>query len=557
MTSDHDIGRAGNPGEAGRVEDGGDALTRRRFIRGVGAAGLGLAAPKLLDLRGRPTHLVRGAASLPLGGPTPRTPKKGGILRIGYVGNGTSETYNPAVANTPIDSLHGYLVFDPLMRVGPYHQLEPGLAVGWQSNKDATVWEIRLRSGVHWHDGKPFTADDVIYSFHQLGNPANLGHSAVTQFRMNDIKKLSDTLVRVPLNSPNADLSSIFGYFNAAIVVQNGAKDFTKPIGTGCYKLESFTPGKQSVLTANRDYWDSPKPYPDGLVLLSIDDDSARLNALESGQIDICGTMNYAQAKAGIPSSNYDIVVGYAGAQENFNMRVDQAPFKDVRVRQAMKLLINRPAMIEAALDGFGTVLNDIPGPGFPHYDSSLPQHHQDIAQAKSLLKHAGQSDLRVQLQTADAGLGQLQAAEVFVQQLNQAGLKGVTLKVQPVAAYYNPALLFTKMTFAQNIWAIGSLASFYSQALVTGAALDETHWSNRSFDQLYKKAIGATNPQLAKQYWNQLQAMQYNQGGYIFWAEVHNVDGLSKKVAGFGGPGVGWAYPTGDQRVWDWGLAT
>ena len=296
----------------------------------------------------------------------PRTPKKGGTLRIGYVGNGTSETYNPAVANTPIDSLHGYLVFDPLMRVGPYHQLEPGLALGWQSNKDATVWEIRLRSGVHWHDGKPFTADDVIYTFRTMGSPAHLGHAAVTQFRLNDLKKLSDTLVQVPLNSPNGNLSSLFGYFNAAIVVQNGAKDFTKPVGTGCYKLESFTPGRQSVLTANRDYWDSPKPYPDGLVLQSIDDDSARLNALESGQIDICGTMNYAQAKAGIPSSNYDIVVGYAGAQENFNMRVDQAPFKDVRVRQAMKLLIDRPAMIEAALDGFGSVANDIPGAGVP-----------------------------------------------------------------------------------------------------------------------------------------------------------------------------------------------
>ena len=473
------------------------------------------------------------------------------------MGNGTSETYDPALANTPVDSLHVYLVFEPLMRVGPYHQLEPGLAVGWQSNKDATVWEIRLRSGVTWHDGKPFTADDVIYSFRRMGSPANLGHSAVAQFNLNGLKKLSNTLVQVPLNSPNADLSSLFGYVNAACMVQNGAKNFAKPIGTGCYKLESFTPGQQSVLTANRDYWDSPRPYPDGFVLQSIDDDEARLNALLSNQIDICGTLNYTQAKAGISSSNYEVIVGYAGAQENFNMRVDQHPFTDVRVRQAMKLLINRPAMIESALDGFGSVLNDIPGPGFPHYDSSLPQRHQDIEQAKSLLKAAGQSDLRIQLQTCDAGLGQLQAAEVFTQQLHQAGLTGVQLKVQPVASYYNPSLLFTKMTFAQNIWAIGSLNSFYSQSLVKGAALDETHWSNSAFDTLFAKAQGATNPKQAQQYWNQLQAMQYNEGGYIFWAEVHNVDGLSKNVAGYGGPGVGWAYPTGDQRVWDWGLAS
>ena len=533
--------------------DGGGAVTRRGFLQGVGATGLGLAAPQLLELAG--SSVARAAASSPLGGPPPRTPKKGGTLRVGYVGNGTSETYNPAVANTPIDSLHGYLVFDPLMRVGPYHQLEPGLAVDWQPNKDATVWEIRLRSGVHWHDGKPFTADDVIYTFRTMGNPAHLGHAAVEAFKLNDVKKLSDTLVRVPLSAPNADLSSLFGYFNPAIVVQNGTKNFTKPIGTGPYKLVSFTPGRQSVLTANRDYWDHPRPYPDSFVLQSIDDDAARLNALLSNQVDICGTLNYTQAKAGV-SGGYSVITGYGGLHENFNMRVDQAPFNDVRVRQAMKLLINRPAMIEAAVNGFGSVANDIPGRGFPHYDNSLPQRQQDIGQAKSLLKAAGQSDIRVQLQTCDAGLGQLQAAQVFVQQAHQAGLTGIQLKVQTPAAYYNPSLLFTKMTFAQNIWAVGSLNSFYSQALVKGAALDETHWNSSSFDALFAKAVAETNPQRAQQYWSQLQAIQYNQGGYIFWAQVHNVDAISSKVAGFGGPGVGWAYPSGDQRVWEWGLA-
>jgi peptide/nickel transport system substrate-binding protein len=111
-------------------------------------------------------------------------------------------------------------------------------------------------------------------------------------------------------------------------------------------------------------------------------------------------------------------------------------------------------------------------------------------------------------------------------------------------------------MTFAQNIWAVGSLNSFYSQALVKGAALDETHWNSSSFDALFAKAVAETNPQRAQQYWSQLQAIQYNQGGYIFWAQVHNVDAISSKVAGFGGPGVGWAYPSGDQRVWEWGLA-
>jgi peptide/nickel transport system substrate-binding protein len=541
-------------------------LTRRGFLRGAGVAGAGLSAAAFLAACGGASggsssgsssaSTSSAAQSAALGGPVPQTPKPGGTLRIGYPGNGTSETYSPALANTPIDGFHCYLVYDPLMRVGPNHELVPGLATDWQPNKKADVWELRLRSGVTWHDGKPFTADDVIYTLNMMGSPAHLGHYAVASVDLKGVKKLSDTLVRIPLQIPIADLSAYFGYINAACVVQNGAKNFNKPVGTGPYKLVSFTPGQQSTLVANKDYWDHPRPYPDGLRLLSINDDEARLNALESNQLDICGLMNFAQGKAG-STSGYNVVVGYAGASECFNMRVDQAPFTDVRVRQAMKLLINRPAMIESALSGFGTVLNDFPGAGFPHYDASLPQRQQDVEQAKSLLKAAGQSDIQFEIQTTDGGLGQLQAAEVLEQQMHAAGISGAQLKVQPVANYYNPTLLFTKMTFAQNIWAIGSLNSFVSQALLSSGSLNETHWNSSSFDQLYFKALGETNPSRAQDLWNQLQAIQYNQGGYIFWSEVHNVDGVAKNVAGYGGPGVGWAYPTGDQRVWDWGFAT
>jgi peptide/nickel transport system substrate-binding protein len=205
-------------------------------------------------------------------------------------------------------------------------------------------------------------------------------------------------------------------------------------------------------------------------------------------------------------------------------MRVDKAPFTDVRVRQALKYLADRPALIRTALSGFGDVANDIPGKGYPHYNKSLPQRHQDIARAKALLKAAGQSDIEFVLQTTDAGLGQLQAAEAFIQQCKSAGIKGAQLKVVPVSSYYNPAILFTKMAFAQNIWAIASLEAFYSQALTKGAPLGETHWHSPSFDKLYYAAQGETNPAKAQRLWNQVQKVQHDQGGYIFWAQVHSV---------------------------------
>jgi peptide/nickel transport system substrate-binding protein len=535
-----------------------DPLTRRRFMLATGSAGLGLAASGLLAAcgGGGKSSTAAGTSSGPaLGGPPPRVPGNGGTLRVGYIGNGTSETFDPALGNTPIDSFRGYCVFDPLMRVGADHKLEPGLATGWDHNADATVWEIRLRDGVTWHDGKPFTADDVIYTLRTLGRPDHLGNYAGQNIRLNELKKLSDTLVRVPLKIPIGELQQYFGYFNAAIVVQDGTKNFNKPVGTGPYKLDTFTPGTRTTFSANRDYWDSPKPYPDKLELVDIDDDTARVNALLSGQIDICGLLNSTQARAGLHGSQYQVLVGAYGLSACFNMRVDQAPFNDVKVRQAMKLLADRQGLINAALNGFGDVGNDLAGKGFPHYNNSLPQRQHDVEQAKSLLKSAGQSDLRFTLTSTDAGLGQLQAAQAYIQQVKSAGISGAQLKVVPPSNYYNPNLLFTKMTFAQNIWAIGSLQAFYAQSLVKGAPLHETHWSSPSFDALYYKTIGETDPTKAQQYWDQLQKIQWDQGGYIFWALVHNLDGLSNRVAGVGGPGVGWAYPTGDQRVWDWGL--
>src|SRR5436305_6808996 len=104
-------------------------------------------------------------------------------------------------------------------------------------------------------------------------------------------------------------------------------------------------------------------------------------------------------------------------------MRVDQAPFSDVRVRQAMRLIVNRPQMVEQVLSGQGRIANDMYSPFDPFYASSLPQRHQDIEQAKALLKQAGHENLSVTLTTAPVFQGIVQAAQVFAQQASQAGV--------------------------------------------------------------------------------------------------------------------------------------
>ena len=197
-----------------------------------------------------------------------------------------------------------------------------------------------------------------------------------------------------------------------------------------------------------------------------------------------------------------------------------------------MKLIADRKALVESAISGYGTVGNDIFGAGLPFYDKSLPQRVQDIDKAKSLLKAAGQSDLKVQLNTSTIFPGFVEAATLFAQQAKKAGVT-VNLKQVPPSSYYNPSLLYLKMPFAETQWPISSLKFFFLQALASDAPYNETHWKSATWNATLKKAIAEPNKAKAQSYWNQIQQTQYNRGGYLNWTNADWVDGLSKKVQG------------------------
>src|SRR5262249_46628453 len=151
-------------------------------------------------------------------------------------------------------------------------------------------------------------------------------------------------------------------------------------------------------------YW-GEGPYVDELTLVSLPDDSARTNALLSGQVDAIQNLPLQQL-AGVKSNpNLKVLNAQTGNWSPFSMNCQQEPFKDVRVRQAMRLIVNRDELIQQALLGNGRVANDLYTPYDPAYAKSIPQREQDIEQAKSLLKAAGQENLTVELQTSQANV--------------------------------------------------------------------------------------------------------------------------------------------------------
>src|SRR5690348_4199628 len=177
-------------------------------------------------------------------------------------------------------------------------------------------------------------------------------------------------------------------------------------IGTGPYKVQSFTPGQQSVHVRNPNYWRSGQPYFDKVVVIDFPEDTARVNALLGGQVDAITDVPPAQVAVVNGHSGTKVLESPSAAWTPICMRVDVAPFTDVRVRQAMRLIANRPQMVAQALSGHGHIGNDLYAIFDEAFDDSLPQRHQDINQAKSLLKAAGQGSLNIDLVSTNGALG-------------------------------------------------------------------------------------------------------------------------------------------------------
>jgi peptide/nickel transport system substrate-binding protein len=503
-----------------------DRISRGTFLRGaLGAAG-GLGLAQLLEACGGSSSGGSSASTTTSG-----SPRRGGQLRVAYVGGGTAETINPIIAVTPIDEGRVQSIFDPLVVLNADLTTSPGLALEFNHNADATVWEVKLRPGVTFHNGKSFGADDVIYSIRLMAKSTSNALPFVSEINLNELKKVGQHTVRIPLKFPDADLPANFVYYNTWIV-QDGEKNFAHPVGTGPFKFQSFTPGQQSVFARNPNYWAPGGPYVDSLKIVSISDPTARLNALLSGQVDAMAQMAYAQAKAHKATGDITVLQAHSPQVLMFYMDTTRPPFNDNRVRLAMKLIADRPALISDAISGFGTVGNDIVGKGLRFYDNSLPQRVQDIEKAKSLLKQAGHGGLKVPMQISDAIPGFIEAATLFSQQASKAGVT-IQLQQRPADSYFNPSLQYLKMLFAETQWPPPSLKFFYLQALASNAPFNETHWHSSSFNNLLFKAIGETDTAKAQSYWNQVQQIQYQQGGYLSWTNADFVDGLSKKVQG------------------------
>jgi peptide/nickel transport system substrate-binding protein len=500
-------------------------LSRRDLLRygawSTAAVGAGVVLDACGGGSGSPST---GSTTAAAGG----TPKSGGTLRLGISGGASIEGVNPLVPGPTTDYGRIPQVYEPLLAWDDNLRPVPALAESVTSNKDATLWTIKVRKGVIFHDGKPLTADDVVFTFQQILNKTSPGYGAspLALVDAKNIKKVDSHTVTVPMLSPFSTFDQVLPVYDFDVIPTNF--DPKKPNGTGPFKLVSFKAGQQSVMVKNPNYWQSGLPYLDKIIMIDFADETSQVNALKSGQVDAVNLLS-APSIASLQSAGQQVVISNGGGFVPFTMRVDQKPFDDVRVRQALRLCVDRQQLINVVFAGHGQLGNDVFSIYDPDYDHSLPQRHQDLAQAKSLLRSAGADGLQTELVVAPQAQGALSMAQVFQQDAAKASVK-INLRQVTTTAFNNN---YTEWTFANSFWYANPYFEEVGLATVKSGPFNETHFDNTQYNNLYQQGLRETDPSKRADIAHQMQRIDYDQGGYIIPCFTPLIEALAPKVHG------------------------
>src|SRR5215472_123196 len=504
---------------------------RRQFLRGIAATGAVATAGGLLAACGSsgsgtstPTPTAAGGAK-----------RRGGNLKVGLSGGSGQDTLDPHHGLTYLDTARAQSLYQPLVQLNPQAQTEYVLAESIVPNGSASEWIIHLRPGVTFHDGKDLTADDVIFTLRRIVSNKFSGASSLGPMDLKGLKALDKHTVKVPMTSPYGSFVDQLAYWYYLYIVPAGFNP-AKPNGTGPFTYKSFTPGQRSVFTRNPNYWRSGVPFVDTLTIIDFSDNISLQNALTTGVIHAAGAFDGSQLASLATTSGVRTVASHTGAITPFTMRVDQPPFIDVNVRQAFRLLVDRPQLIDAALDSYGVVASDVFSPFDPDHDPSLTRQ-QDIPQAKFLLQKAGQANLTVTLTTSPVATGTVAMATVFAQQAKAAG---VTIKINNV----DPMVFFSKnylsWTFSQDFYNYSPYLAQVAESMLPASPFNETHNNNPKYNSLYKQANATTSATVRKQIKDEMQKIDFNEGGYIIPAFIDALDAYSTKITGYSAAKVG-----------------
>jgi peptide/nickel transport system substrate-binding protein len=525
-------------------------LSRRDFIRR--GTVVGISVPLLGSiLAACGSSASSGSSSSTTSASSTATGAPGAVIKVGIV--------TPTAAINPL-TVADQGGLDMLAQTGEYLTLstqtlvlQPVLATSWSPDSTAKVWTFKIRQGVKFHNGSPLTADDVVYTYQLNTNPKNAAN-ALSAFAgvltPSGVVKVDDFTVAFHLEAPNGNFPYLTSSDNYNMIIipkgYNPASWQSSFVGTGPFKLGSYTPKVGATFMRNESYWGT-KALPSQTEFTFYDTPSASVLALTGGTVDLLGQFAVSGGEA-LLTGSYNIIKLKSSAHRELSMRCDQAPFTDPRVRQAIALTLNRPQIVTALFKGYADIGNDSPfAPVFPSTDTSVAQRAQNMSQAKSLLAAAGHgSGFSTKLITENF-LEIPDYAQIVVQAAAQIGVK-INLTVESSSQYYG------KATFGNSDWLDATMSLvdyghrsvpnvFLTAPLQTINAKSGTgpwnaaHFSNSQYDSLVAQYIAASDVGTQKTLAGQIENLLLTQTPIIFGYFYNYLTATAMGVTG--------AYPT------------
>jgi peptide/nickel transport system substrate-binding protein len=460
------------------------------------------------------------------------TPKRGGSLRFAWDQHGPADTMDPILFTSSLDYTRGRIHYNNLVRFNDDLTVRAELATEWEANSSVTEWTFRLRDGVKWHDGSKFTADDVVYSMNRHLGKDSPSKAKVFVAPIKEWVKVDDTTVKAVCNSPYSELPIALGTFHFKIV-KAGTTDFQNPTGTGPFRMTEFKPGVRSVHVRNEDYWnDEGGPYIERLEAFAITDSVARVNALLSGDIQMCANLDPKAIGQIEGSDNAETMFVASGRYPSITCMVDRDPGNNADFVLGLKHLQRRERILRVVQKGQGDIANDQPiGPAYgAGYCQEQVIRPYDPDKAKFHLQKSGITS--AELHVAEVYPGITDICLMLQRECAKIGFD-LQLKKVPNDGYWGA--IWMKKPMNVVAWNMRPSATMMMGiAYKSSAAWNETAWKNERFDQLHDMAVGEIDPGRKYEMLCEMQALISDHSGSLTPVTAGYLDAKVKNLKGF-----------------------
>lgn len=503
-------------------------VSRRDLLR---YSAMGLAGATLLG-----TSAACGSASMAGGVAPSGPPKHGGHLTLGASGGAASDTIDPHNGLTNGDWPRLAMLYDPLVGLDHEGKVKYILAESIASDAAGQRYVIKIRRGVVAHDGSPFGAADVLFNFKRIVESEMQGAAMLGDIDFASTRVVDPMTLELVFSQPYSILiDTLAGLPYYYMVPQSWRED--DPVGTGPFRFESFQPGSQSTFVRFEDYWDEDKPYLDRVTVLNMSDEITQVNALLSGQVDAIDYLS-AQAVPQLQAAGQVLTISQTGGWAPITIPTNTAPFNDSRVRQALRLLVDRHQINDVVFGGYGTVANDVFGP-YDRKSDTFTQRERDVDEAKALLKSAGVGPMDLTMITNDIVPAQRSIAQLFSQQAKAAGVN-ISVRFENTTTFFANSYLKTA-EISQDYWYYVPYLSNAAGATVPGAPFNATFFDDEEYGKLYQAAVATSDTARQTEHVHEMQRIDYERGGNIIPVFYPIIDASSPRVGGMVKDVSGW----------------